>query len=84
MRLAGSKMANSGELVIKATRYRTQERNRQDALNRLVDILRQAAVVPKKRKKTKPTYSSVQKRLDSKKLHSKVKSLRRHKGRAEE
>jgi ribosome-associated protein len=76
MVLAGSKMTLEGDLVIKASRLRTQERNKQDALNRLVELLQRAATIPKKRRKTKPTYSSVQERLSSKKLKSKVKSLR--------
>ena len=74
--LAGTKMSMNGELIIKATRHRTQERNKQDALMRLCDLLRQAATIPKKRRKTKPTRSSVEKRLSKKKLHGKSKSLR--------
>src|SRR5690242_5542955 len=57
--LAGSRITRQGELIIKADRYRTQERNRQDALERLQELLKRAAVPPKKRKKTKPTLSSV-------------------------
>jgi ribosome-associated protein len=74
--ILSSKITSQGELIIKATRYRTQERNKQDALERLQALLAEAAVKPKKRKKTKPTYSSTQRRLDGKKLHSKTKSLR--------
>lgn len=75
--LAGNKMTLEGELIIKATRYRTQERNKEDAINRLKDLIRQAAVVPKKRKKTKPTRSSIERRLEGKKLKSKQKSSRK-------
>lgn len=75
--LAGKQLTRTGELVIKASRYRTQERNKQDALDRLRELLRRAAIVPKKRKKTKPTLTSVQRRLTQKKLHAKIKSLRR-------
>jgi ribosome-associated protein len=72
----GKKITTEGELLIKADRYRTQERNKQDALQRLAELIRHAAIPPKKRKKTKPSYGSVQRRLSTKKLHSKNKSLR--------
>jgi ribosome-associated protein len=77
--LLGSKLTSQGELIIKATRHRTQERNKMDALERLQTLLSQAAIKPKKRKKTKPTSSSTQRRLDGKKLDSKTKSLRQSK-----
>jgi ribosome-associated protein len=77
--LAGNKMTGEGELIIKASRFRTQEMNKQDALNRLIELLKRAATVPKKRKKTKPTRASVQRRLKKKKIHSEIKSLRRNK-----
>lgn len=77
--LLGKKITLQGELIIKATRYRTQERNKQDALDRLIQLLQQAAIIPKKRKKTKPTYASTQLRLTQKKIHAKTKSLRRAK-----
>lgn len=73
---AGKKITQDGELIIKASRYRTQERNKQDALFRLQEMLRRAAAPPKKRKQTKPTYSSVQRRLAEKKQRSKSKSTR--------
>ena len=76
-----NKMTGQGELMIKATRYRTQERNKQDAIERLQTLLTAAAIPPKKRKKTKPTYSSTQRRLDGKKLDAKTKSLRQNKPR---
>lgn len=76
-KLAGSRMTLKGELIIKASRYRTQERNKQDALTQLKSLIISATVRPKKRRKTKPTYGSVQQRLASKKLHSKKKSMRR-------
>lgn len=75
--LLENKITLQGELIIKATRYRTQERNKQDALDRLIYFIQQAAIIPKKRKKTKPTFASTQLRLEKKKLHSKTKSLRR-------
>jgi ribosome-associated protein len=79
--LLGNKLTQSGDILIKATRYRTQNRNKQDALERLTALLAQGVTPPKKRKKTKPTYSSTQKRLSTKKLHSKNKSLRSSKPR---
>lgn len=75
--MLGKRMTTQGELIIKASRFRTQERNKQDAINRLIEFLQKAAIPPKKRRKTKPTYGSVQKRLSQKKVHSTKKSLRR-------
>jgi ribosome-associated protein len=72
-----TKITKEGDLIIKADRYRTQERNKQDAIERLNQLIKKAASVPKKRKKTKPTLASTQRRLDEKKLHSRVKKLRR-------
>ena len=77
LHLAGKKITAQGDLIIKATRCRTQERNKQDALNRLQELLTRAANPPKKRKKTKPTLASKQRRLHTKKLHAKTKSIRR-------
>lgn len=76
IKLIGNKLTSTGELIIKANRHRTQERNKQDAIARLRTIIQRAAIPPKKRKKTKPTFSSIQKRLTSKKLQSKNKTLR--------
>ncbi len=76
--LLGGKLTTQGELIIKASRFRTQERNKQDALNRLQELLQRASIPPKKRKKTKPTFSSQQRRLSTKKLHGAKKTLRRH------
>lgn len=75
--LAGSKLTQQGDLLIKANRYRTQERNRLDALNRLIALLKRAATLPKKRKKTKPSSASVEKQHEKKRRHSQKKSLRR-------
>jgi len=74
--LLGKKLTLTGELVIRATQYRTQNRNKQAAISRLVSLIQQAAVPPKKRKKTKPTLASKERRLEKKKLHAKNKSLR--------
>lgn len=72
----GNRLTKNGELIIKASRFRTQERNRQDAIDRLISILRHAIVLPKLRKKTKPTKTSVQSRLNKKSIHGKRKALR--------
>lgn len=77
VKIAGTKLSTDGELVIKATRCRTQNRNKQDALKRLCHLLKIAATPPKKRRATKPTKTSIEKRLDSKKKLGKIKSMRR-------
>lgn len=74
--LAGNKLSSKGEIVIKATRYRTQERNKQDAYERLNALIQRASVPPKKRKKTKPSLAAVEQRLREKKLQGKRKALR--------
>lgn len=74
-----NKITRKGDLMIKATRFRTQEDNKQDALQRLQKLLASAARVPKKRKKTKPTNASKERRLQEKKLHAKTKLGRRSK-----
>lgn len=76
MRLAGSRMTQDGVLVIAADRYRSQRRNRDDALERLIDLIREAAVPPRPRRPTKPTYGSQQRRLEGKAKRSEVKKMR--------
>jgi ribosome-associated protein len=76
-RLAGKRMTQEGYLIIDARRFRTQEQNRQDAVARLVGLIRQAAQSPKIRKRTKPTLASKERRLESKHRRAKVKHLRR-------
>jgi ribosome-associated protein len=76
-RLAGRRLTNEGVLVITAQRHRTQERNRADALDRLIDLVRQAAVAPVKRRPTRPTKASRERRLEGKKRRSGIKKLRR-------
>jgi len=71
------RISKEGVLVIKAQKFRTQEKNRDDALGRLQEIVRVVTVVPKVRRPTKPTKSSQKKRLDSKAIRSKTKALRR-------
>jgi ribosome-associated protein len=75
-RLAGSRLTREGVLVITAQRHRTRERNRADALARLVDLIGRAAVPPKPRRATKPTLASRKRRLESKKRRSSLKGLR--------
>jgi ribosome-associated protein len=76
MKAAGSRLTQDGVLVIIAQRHRTQERNRADARERLVELIRAAATPPKPRRATKPTKASKARRLESKKRRSGVKSLR--------
>jgi len=75
-RLAGQRLTKDGVLVIHAQRFRTQERNRQDAIDRLVELFREASIRPKPRRATKPTYSSKQKRLEGKKIRGSIKAMR--------
>ncbi|MHB8424342.1 MAG: alternative ribosome rescue aminoacyl-tRNA hydrolase ArfB, partial [Gammaproteobacteria bacterium] len=73
----GRRLTVSGELVIFAQRFRTQERNRADAIERLVTLIRRAAENPKPRKKTRPTRASDRKRLAGKQRDARKKHLRR-------
>jgi len=75
-RLAGKRLTRDGVLVITAQRFRTQERNREDALARLVELIRAATVRPVKRRPTKPTFASKVRRLEGKKRRGDVKALR--------
>ncbi len=76
LKLGGRRGTQRGVLVIDARRYRTRERNRQDALDRLIALIRRAASKPKPRRKTKPTLASKERRLEDKKRRGRVKSLR--------
>jgi ribosome-associated protein len=76
-RIAGKRVSKEGVLLIDARRFRTQERNRQDAVQRLVQWIRRAAEKPKKRIKTRPSFSSKERRLEGKRRHSETKRLRR-------
>jgi ribosome-associated protein len=75
-KLAGQKLTRDGVIVIFADRFRTQERNRDDALARLVELLREAAIVPKVRRKTRPTLASKKRRIEGKKHRAKIKDRR--------
>lgn len=77
VRLAGSRMTEGGELLITARRFRTQERNRRDARDRLLALLRRATQLPKPRSQTKPTRASKLRRLDSKRQRGELKGRRR-------
>jgi len=79
-RLAGSRMTKDGVIVIQAYRFRTQELNRADAIDRLVDMLEKAMVRPTPRRPTKPTAGSRQRRLEGKKRRSDIKSRRGARG----
>ena len=76
-RLAGKRLTDEGILILEAQRYRTQERNRQDALDRLVALIRRATEKPKPRCQTQPTLASQQRRLESKRRRSGIKRTRR-------
>jgi ribosome-associated protein len=75
-RLAGQRMTKDGVIVIHAQRFRTQERNRADAIDRLLELLREAMTRPKPRRATRPTLGSKQRRLEGKKRRSDIKSKR--------
>ncbi len=77
VKLAGKKATTEGVIVITANRHRTQEMNRKDAIDRLVEMLRQATIAPRRRVKTKVSKASKAERLDSKKKRSGTKKTRR-------
>ena len=76
MALSDQRISKQGILVIKAQKYRSQEKNRTAALERLSDIIQSVIQVRKQRKSTKPKKSSIRKRLDNKNKRSKLKQLR--------
>ncbi len=75
--LAGSRMTGDGVLVIEAQRFRSQARNREDAVARLFALIREAEAPPKRRRATRPTFGSQQRRLESKGARSGTKAMRR-------
>jgi len=79
MKLAGKRLTKDGVLVLIAQIHRTQERNRADARERLIALVKQAAVKPIPRRATKPTKASKQRRIEGKKRRSGLKALRRGK-----
>ena len=77
IRLGGQRVTEEGILIINARRFRTQERNRQDAIDRLVALIRKAAETPRPRRKTMPPLASKKRRLDAKRHRGETKRLRR-------
>jgi ribosome-associated protein len=75
-KLAGKRLTEDGVLIITAQRHRTQARNRADARDRLLDLIRRAAIAPEPRRKTRPPASSRRERLDAKKRRGGLKRLR--------
>jgi ribosome-associated protein len=75
-RLAGTRLTRDGVLVIIAQTYRTQGRNRQDALDRLIDLIQRAAIEPRLRRPTRPTRASRERRVEAKKHRAGLKRLR--------
>jgi ribosome-associated protein len=82
--LAGNRLTQDGVLILEAQRFRSQERNRRDALARLIELVCQAAQKPKRRRKTRPTAASRRRRLESKRRRSQTKKWRRRVRRDEE
>lgn len=77
VRLAGRRMTREGELIIEARRFRTRERNRQDARSRLIALLRKAAEPVRPRKKSTPSREARERRLEGKRRRSRIKQVRR-------
>ena len=76
--IAGSKLTEDGNLIIVSREHRSQSQNRRVALDKLISLLQQAAKKPKRRKKTRPSRASVEKRLRNKRLQSEKKKSRRN------
>jgi len=76
LNLSDSRITKEGVVIIKAQQYRTQEKNREDALNRLQSLIQSVAVTKKKRKATKPTKAAKQRRMDEKTHRGKIKASR--------
>jgi ribosome-associated protein len=84
VRLAGSRITDDGELLIEAKRFRSQDRNRQDAIERLERLIEKASVRPKSRVHTKPTRASKERTLEAKRRAGGIKRLRKRPGMGEE
>ena len=76
-RIAGKKMTEDGILIIKANRFRSQDKNRKDAMARLIEMLQQATVKPRPRRKTRPSRTAKERRISAKKKRSEIKRWRR-------
>jgi len=74
--LAGNRITSEGVLLIEAKRFRTQEKNREDAIERFAELVRKALVKPKARKKTKPTKTAKEERIKEKKRRAEIKKMR--------
>ncbi len=74
--LKDRRISKDGIIIIKAQRFRSQEKNREDALNRLLTLILNALIIPKKRKPTRPSRTAGKKRMDEKTKHGQIKSLR--------
>lgn len=83
-RLAGKRMTEDGILIIDARRFRSQERNRHDAIERLAALIRKAVLRPKRRRKTRPSRASKRRRLEDKRRRGDTKKLRHRVSRREE
>ena len=79
IQLAGKRVNTDGILIIEAKRFRTQEQNREAAIQRFVDLIQRSMIKPKARVKTKPTNTSKEKRLQKKRHHGEVKKIRQNK-----
>jgi ribosome-associated protein len=79
IQMAGNRITSEGVLLIEAKRFRTQEQNREDAINRFVELVKKALVKRKPRRKTKPTQASKEERLKEKKRRGEIKKLRQSK-----
>jgi ribosome-associated protein len=77
VRLAGRRITEDGLLIIDARRFRTQDRNRQDAIDRLVQLIHKASEKPKLRRKTRPTLASKRRQLETKRRRGEIKLTRR-------
>lgn len=76
-KISGNLLSDSGNLILKATSYRSQNRNKEDALKRLIDLFKKASQIQKKRIRTRPSISIKRKRLESKRKQSEKKELRK-------
>jgi ribosome-associated protein len=76
LRIANKKVGKDGVLTIEAKRYRSQEKNREDALQRLAELIRQASIPPKARRKTRPSAAARERRLETKRRRGEVKRFR--------
>lgn len=77
LQIARTRVSDEGVLIIEASRFRSQKQNREDALERLAELIRRAKAKPKKRKKTRPSQTAIERRLDQKKRRSALKKDRR-------